>query len=281
MMQNGRYAPGFGKLKKQLAAAGIAVIVLENEDRRQLEKLMEEQGLHLTDGLMIAALDETIQLAKELKMAVVAYENPAFPNEERFRVQMLIQDWSDIDVTLLERWWQRRHGRPWNILETDRCYVREIAISDLDALFRLYEQEGMVDYMEPLYERDEEEAYQRAYIANMYGFYGYGMWLVFEKGTNTLIGRAGLEHREIDGTLELEMGYAIAGDFQKKGLATEVCCAIVSYAKEHLTYDRVNCLIKKENKASVALVNRLGFKSLGTVFERGQKFERYVLELGA
>lgn len=39
----------------------------------------------------------------------------------------------------------------------------------------------------------------------MYGYYGYGMWLVFDKASGELIGRAGLEHREFPDAVELEL----------------------------------------------------------------------------
>lgn len=76
----------------------------------------------------------------------------------------------------------------------------------------MYAEPGMTDYMEGLYEYEEELEYQKAYIENMYRFYGYGMWLVFEKKTGTLIGRAGVEHREeLNG--DMELGYAIRTSF--------------------------------------------------------------------
>lgn len=46
---------------------------------------------------------------------------------------------------------------------------------------------------------------QKNYIENMYGFYGYGLWLVFEKETDELIGRAGIEIRNIDGADKNEL----------------------------------------------------------------------------
>ncbi len=54
---------------------------------------------------------------------------------------------------------------------------------------------------------EEEREYQQAYIEQMYRFYGYGMWIVCDRNTGELIGRAGVEHREELGG-ELELGYA-------------------------------------------------------------------------
>ena len=69
--------------------------------------------------------------------------------------------------------------------------VKEFSMDYLDALFELYEGEGMTEYIEPLYPYEQEKEYQQAYIRHMYGFYGYGMWIVCDKNPGALIGRAG------------------------------------------------------------------------------------------
>ena len=48
------------------------------------------------------------------------------------------------------------------------------------------------------------------------------MWIVCDRNTGELIGRAGVEHREELGG-ELELGYAIGVPWQRQGYATEVC----------------------------------------------------------
>ena len=95
----------------------------------------------------------------------------------------------------------------------------------------------------------------RAYIENMYGFYEYGMWLVFSRETGKLIGRAGLEHDE--------MGYMIAPEFQNQGYATEVCRFIIDYARENTDFEELYCRIDERNEASVRLAKKLGFTNSG------------------
>ena len=79
--------------------------------------------------------------------------------------------------------------------------------------------------------REEEKEFQRAYIAHMYRYFGYGMWLVFEKQTGQIIGRAGLEHREYNEVVELELGYLIGKKYQGKGYASEAISAVIDYMK--------------------------------------------------
>ena len=64
----------------------------------------------------------------------------------------------------------------------------------------------------------------------------------FDKASGELIGRAGLEHREFPDAVELELGYLIDPDRQGQGLATEVCQAILAFAREELDFPRVNAL---------------------------------------
>ena len=83
---------------------------------------------------------------------------------------------------------ERHHGIPWHILETKRCRVREFGMDDLDALYALYAKPHVTDFIEPLYAYAQEREYEKNYIERIYGFYGFGMWLVFEKETGQLIG---------------------------------------------------------------------------------------------
>ena len=126
-----------------------------------------------------------------------------------------VESLAELDIEYLERVRRRYNHIPWDIGETDRCLIRELSLSDLPALYELYDKPGMTDFVEPLYDYETELEYQKAYIENMYGFYEYGMWLVFSRETGKLIGRAGLEHDEL--------GYMIAPELWNQGYATEVC----------------------------------------------------------
>ena len=153
--------------------------------------------------------------------------------------------------------------RKGEVLQTERCILRELALSDMDALFRLYEPSAITRFVEPLYDREKEEEYQKNYIRMIYGKYGYGMWLVIEKATSEVIGRAGIEPGESYEAGAVELGYIIAYHKQKKGFATEVCRGILDFARDEIGAVAVYARASAENEASNRLLKNLGFKRTG------------------
>lgn len=225
----------------------------------------EEVGHQLSekrsrDIIFLSSNQSLLDLARDVDVPAIAYQKPE--TDTFLHADMVVEGFEEVDMTFLQRVYERHFNIPWTILETERCIVRELELSDLDALFSMYAEPGMTDYMEGLYEYEEELEYQKAYIENMYRFYGYGMWLVFEKKTGTLIGRAGVEHREeLNG--DMELGYAIRTSFQHQGYAYEVCQAIMQYAGEELQAHLLHCLIEKGNVISEKLAVKLGFSYHG------------------
>lgn len=205
----------------------------------------------VTDCIWIVSDKQQKQIADSLGIASVG--------EPQCGTRYAVESLAELDIEYLERVRRRYNHIPWDIGETDRCLIRELSLSDLPALYELYAKPGMTDYVEPLYDYETELEYQKAYIENMYGFYEYGMWLVFSRETGKLIGRAGLEHDEL--------GYMIAPELQNLGYATEVCRFIIDYARENTDFEELYCRIDERNTASVRLAKKLGFTNSGHVDE--------------
>lgn len=160
-------------------------------------------------------------------------------------------------------------------MKTSRLIIREMTIDDLDALYGIYD-ENVTKYVEGLYEnREEEEEFTSAYIKNMYGFYGYGIWIL-QLSDGTVIGRAGISNRNIDGNMELEVGYILGSRYQKKGYGLEAVSAVTDYAFSELDADAVNCFIKRENLPSVRLAVKSGYSYCGTADCDGVEYVRYI-----
>lgn len=161
-------------------------------------------------------------------------------------------------VTYLEHVRSRFRGEPCHILETERCRVREITTEDVDRLYEIYADPQITEFMENLYEKREDEiAYTKEYIRCHYGFYDFGMWIVEDRESGRVIGRAGFDMRE--GYETPELGFMICREFQRRGYAKEVCRALLSYGKEELGFDLVGSFTDPANTASVCLLEQLGF----------------------
>lgn len=247
--------------------------------------MKETDALLVTDDAALAAYvygqekaEQTLDQPKQGQrgMAVVFYEQET--NGRYAAADLIVQGFEEIGVQFLDRVHKRKNGLPWNILYTKRTCVREITLDDLDALFELYRAEGMTDYTEPLYERDREEAYTRDYIQWMYYYYGYGMWVVCDRNTGRLIGRAGIEQRDTgDGGVQAELGYVIAQDCQNQGYAQEVCTAVLEYAAQQLEMEEMHCMIHQANAPSLRVAEKLGFVRCEKEAQKGEMLHYYKL----
>lgn len=166
-----------------------------------------------------------------------------------------------LEEEYVERVYRRLKGLPWNILETDRCLIRETTPEDVEDFFLIYSDPSVTEFMEGLYpDREKEKEYIREYIRKVYTFYEFGVWTVVEKSRGAVIGRAGFSYRE--GYDDPELGFIIGVPWQRKGYGEEVCRGILDYGKRRLGFQEVNALVETRNEASLTLCDKLGFRAV-------------------
>lgn len=219
-----------------------------------------------TDELPESEYEDTIficdssESAKVLHMAgknIVALLTDENGSEDFSFCKYAIMNASQCELTFFEGILKRFLGLPWNILETERCLVRETTVEDVDIFYQLYADKEITEYMEPLFEdRDEEIEYTKSYIKNVYEFYGFGMWTVVEKASGQVIGRAGVSYRE--GFSLPELGFMIGKAFWRQGYAYEVCSAIAQYMYENYEMEEILIFIEPQNTPSIFLAKKLG-----------------------
>ena len=191
--------------------------------------------------------------------AVLVYFHEGNRNQDFSDFIFAVEDPEQLEQEYLEKVYRRLKGLPWNILETERCLVRETTVEDVDSFYEIYNDPAITKYMEDLYpEVEQEKQYVKEYIEKIYTYYEFGVWTVLEKESGAVIGRAGFSCRE--GYTEPELGFIIGVPWQRKGYAEEVCRAILKFGREELGFDRVQVLVETENEPSLKLCRKLGFE---------------------
>lgn len=256
------------EFKKNISTCGDYTFLDMNE---LIKKYSEEKNQILSQAVIITDDDELDVNSNAYRQYAVMGVGVLYHGNAPY-VTLSI---TDIDEEYINLVYCRKHKIPVLIGETKHLIIREMCMDDMDMLFALYSSLLDCPYIEQLYERDDEEEYSRKYIENMYGFYNYGLWLIFlkeeaplesnisqpynKKCQYKLIGRAGIEHREIDGEMCHEIGYLIDKSYQRKGYAYEACSYIVKYAFEQLGIESLHACVNKENIPSGRLAIKLGF----------------------
>lgn len=215
-------------------------------------------GFCREETIVIADLPETVSMLLKAGWYVVILYHERNRNQTFGPARYAVEDVFSLEYRSYEEAFKRLAGLPWDILETDRLKVRESTVEDVDDFYRIYKEPSITLYMEDLYqEKEAEHAYMKAYIDQIYGFYGYGLWTVVLKKTGQVIGRAGLSIRE--GYDLPELGFVIDAAYQNQGYGFEVCKGILAYAKAELAFDMVQALTDARNLISKHLLEKLGF----------------------
>lgn len=229
-------------------------LILKDKENNIKENITKEDSLIITDS------EDVLFECKNKGFAVLFYSQ-----DNRFveGADYVTDSLENCDREYLEMVFAREKGLPLTILETKRTVVREMTVEDLPLLYELYDDDEVRKYVEPLYPYEKEKEFTESYIRNMYGFYGFGLWLVFNKANNELIGRAGISIRNIDGEDKHELGYIIGKKYRRQGYAYEVCSAIKKYAFSEIKMEDLFIVSDKRNLPSCDLADKLGFGESG------------------
>jgi RimJ/RimL family protein N-acetyltransferase len=152
------------------------------------------------------------------------------------------------------------------LLTSERLRYRRLAPADLDAFHGLLTDAHVKRYLldgETVgreWARAEIEASERRF-----GDGGCGLWLVFEGGAGAVpVGFTGFRPFPDVGP-EPQLLYAFLERVTGRGYATEAGRALVRHATERLGWDRVVSAADEPNRASLRVLEKLGFVPCGRV----------------
>lgn len=140
---------------------------------------------------------------------------------------------------------------------TPRLAFRQMTTDDLDDMTALLSDPNVMQYYPHTKDRDEALAWidwnQRLYQQE-----GFGLWLITLQSTGEFVGDCGLTPQEIEGTIDIEVGYHIRTDLQGHGYATEAATACRDYARDVLDAKRLIAIIHPDNTPSQRVAEKIG-----------------------
>lgn len=200
---------------------------------------------------MVTDTLEGASYAKERNLACLGLERPK-TGVHFFGVDMATEDLSGVEGSFLQLVWKRHWNLPWEIAQTPRLVLRESVLEDLEAFYRIYEDEEITaTFRECRWTKNRERRTGSLHQPDLSPVW---IWSVDsdEKETGQVIGRAGLEHtRDSDGEgAMLELGYVIGKPWQGKGYGTEAAMSCAAYAFSEVEAEYLAVRVYKDNLPS-------------------------------
>ncbi len=147
-----------------------------------------------------------------------------------------------------------------NILETSRLTLRHITIDDAPFVIELLNEPS---YHQNIGDRGvrtlaDASKYITEKFIGSYEKYGFGLYLVELKNSQTPIGIAGLIKR--DSLQDVDIGFAFLSQHHRKGFAVESALGILDYAKNMIGLERIVAITMPHNVGSIRVLEKIGMK---------------------
>ena len=267
------------KLIETSISHNVSVHIVKDLESIELEHLGSEcmdstSTLVFTDN----EIGQAFALKNHIPYVGILCEHPCNEISPSFsKAICLTTDLCDITYEYALEQWSRAHGLPITIATKKRFTIRELTVSDVDALYQMYKNDKLTKCIPKLdddiqAERDKQEAY----IKYVYSFYGMGLWGVYLPD-ETLIGRVGIEPTELDDEPMIELSYLIDEPYQGKGYATECIEEVYKYCTNHLEINSLVAFIATNNLVSIKTAMKMGMKRLKECEYKG--FSCYLYEI--
>lgn len=150
---------------------------------------------------------------------------------------------------------------------TARLVLTPVGPGDLDDLMVLY-SDPVVAYWTGPWTPAAVEAWT-ADMAVRWTAGGVGKWMARDRFDGSLIGRGGFTRFDLDGETVLELGWVVRDARVGRGYATELGRAALAWAATHQPDLPVVSFTEVHNRASRAVMERLGMQWVGIIRREG------------
>ena len=152
-------------------------------------------------------------------------------------------------------------------LETERLLLRSFHESDTDAVFAMRSDADLMRFIRAPQTDRAEAANWIKLVSSRWASDRIGFCAVIEKASQRFAGWCGLWRLKETG--ETEVGYALVKNARGRGFASEASEAFLVYGFEILDLREIVAVARPENRASRAVMERLGmsYDYTGTFYD--------------
>lgn len=163
---------------------------------------------------------------------------------------------------------------------TKRLLIRTWTPNDVEALCALTRQEGLSEFSVSGYLNFTEEQATQWIQKEILRFKNHRLakFAVALKDTDELIGISGLFQMPPPNESSIELNYRYPRKYRGFGYATEAAQAILDYGFNTLGLRQINANADFNNKASQAVLARLGMRLIGEVTYHGIRAGRWAID---
>jgi len=164
---------------------------------------------------------------------------------------------------------------PYIIFETERLIVqRYVFKKDADNFFALNGNEEVMRYIRAVKSREECDEFLKQNIEAYKTNPVLGRWAVYEKATSGFVGSFAIIL--IEGTKDIQLGYAFTKENWGKGFASEVTKAGLNFYFRNSNADHIYAIAEDENLVSHKVLLKNGFVPDGTKAEDGKELLKFI-----
>lgn len=177
---------------------------------------------------------------------------------------LIVDSFEDIDTDFLIRLFKHKNKIPCKIAETNRTVIRELCAQDIDEVVKISREEHILKFVEDGRVPEEEQKEKLlAYIDNIYRFYDYGIWGIFDRADGSLIGLISLDLLTSTDEVRYETGFFIRRERLGQGFAKEAIEMVIDYAGNKLSASKLIAVTDYENMPARSLLEKCGFTVAG------------------
>ena len=142
---------------------------------------------------------------------------------------------------------------------TARLQAERLNADHLAEVRRMNSDPAVMEHIWGVRTEEQTAAYMARNLRH-WAEYGFGLWILRERGGGEPVGRAVLRHLVIDDVDDVEVGYAFYQPYWGRGLATEIAARCVDLAEQELGLATIIAITAPANRPSQRVLEKVGLR---------------------